>query len=365
MERGRAAAARLARPSAQLPTSAFLGFTPGPIRRCATSAVHDQLAQCTSNMTTLRVVMASDHRYFIGLLVSATSLAWWLPAGTYLELHVLDDGIHNSQFRSLTTRLQQILSTSKVVRHPIQQLGLQQYCASHPYPATAVARLFIPELIKTEAPVLYLDVDTVCLGDLSHLATLSMGDDVMAACMEVLGQSCLADDCPIELSSSADRQAPYFNTGVILLNPPAWRRQRITEQALEQLARDDVRFRYADQTVLNYIARHKIQRIHESHNTLHSLFKSKQQNWPHILHFYGGTKPWHCFDPNSDAWQAWYLSSKIIAGIKLHQQNSLLWKPLLLKSWRQTPLRRPKAVRQLISAITRKNSPTIDLSIAS
>jgi lipopolysaccharide biosynthesis glycosyltransferase len=303
---------------------------------------------------TLRVVMASDHRYFIGLLVSATSVAWWLPVATTLELHVLDDGILESQFRTLTRRLRTIQPSSRIVRHPVQELDLQRYSASHTYPATALARLFIPTLIPTNDPILYLDVDTVCLGDLSHLATLPMGDNVMAACTEVVGQSRLADDCPFELSSMADRQAPYFNTGVILLNPAAWKEQQISEQALAQLARSDIQFRYADQTVLNYIARHQIKRLHDHHNTLNSLFASDQEIWPKILHFYGGTKPWHCFEPQSDAWLAWYIISRRIGAVKIHQHSSLLWRPLLANRLCYPSRQRHPAVGRITEAIALK-----------
>lgn len=301
--------------------------------------------------TSLHVVLASDHRYFIGLLVSAASLAWWLPATNQLHLHILDDGIQDSQFRTLKKRIQKLKPASSIYRYDVKKLDLQRYSGSHDYPATAIARLLIPSLISINEYILYLDVDTICLADLSNLATLSMGKHVMAACTEVVGQSCLADDCPFDLNSEADRRAAYFNTGVLLINPAAWRDQQITEQALAELARSDIKFRYADQTVLNYIARHRILELDGGYNTLHSLFDSTQQNWPQVLHYYGGTKPWHCFQPQSDSWLAWYITSKRIASVKLYQQSSLLWRPLLKAKFQPSNQSKRDVVNRLAAAV--------------
>ena len=63
----------------------------------------------------------------------------------------------------------------------------------------------------------------------------------------------------ISADPQVDLQAPYFNTGVLLMDLRGWRRERIEDRALEELRAAPQQFRFWDQTVLNPLLRGRVQ----------------------------------------------------------------------------------------------------------
>jgi lipopolysaccharide biosynthesis glycosyltransferase len=198
------------------------------------------------------VVMASDSKYFTGLFVAAASPAYWLPGDMQLNLHVFASRLSPRCQHKLQSILNKWQPSAKVCFHSVESLKLEQYSHSHGFHFTAIARLFMPKIIKSDANIIYLDIDTVCLGDISSLFTLDLGDLLIAACREY-GDLSLADDCPLPLEGERDRSAPYYNTGILIINPRGWNGLDVTRQCLELLKRSDLFWRLADQSVLNYV----------------------------------------------------------------------------------------------------------------
>jgi lipopolysaccharide biosynthesis glycosyltransferase len=90
--------------------------------------------------------------------------------------------------------------------------------------------------------------------------------------------------------------APYFNAGVILVNVEAWRREMITERAMEYLTKHPAHF--WDQSALNVVLHGKVLPLDERYNTIANMRK----NWPlltgpygsndRLIHFLDYPKPW-------------------------------------------------------------------------
>ncbi|MBB5872626.1 UDP-D-galactose:(glucosyl)LPS alpha-1,3-D-galactosyltransferase [Allocatelliglobosispora scoriae] len=163
-------------------------------------------------------------------------------------------------------------------------------------------RLLLPELIGDGAQrLLYLDADIQVWSDLSPLWEVPMDDEVpLAAVRDAFSGTFESYGGMPGVDERHDPQAPYFNSGVLLINLPVWRRQRITEQCLAYLAEHDGNLRFPDQDALNLAAYGRWVRLPHYWNHMHSHRMEPALNeqdpaavWDmRIMHFAGKRKPW-------------------------------------------------------------------------
>lgn len=165
-------------------------------------------------------------------------------------------------------------------------------------------RVFLPELLAESPRVLYLDCDTIVMDNLESLWQMPLDGALLGAIGNVFeaGQ----ETRPARLGLAGP--AAYFNSGVLLLNLDAWRREGITQRLLA-LARDPAaRLVWPDQDALNLVCAGRWQPLHPRWNCQNSLYFFRQAGavfgaaivreataQPGILHFEGGelAKPWH------------------------------------------------------------------------
>ena len=153
--------------------------------------------------------------------------------------------------------------------------------------------------IDQQSRVLYLDADIVCQGSISELPSLPLGDTVAGVVPErdkkwwVSRSQSLA--CP-EIENG------YFNSGVLLLNIPAWAREHVSGKAMSLLSDKDVtrKLSYMDQDILNIILCGNVTFIDGKFNTQFSLNYELKETFVNpinettvLIHYVGPTKPWH------------------------------------------------------------------------
>jgi len=160
-------------------------------------------------------------------------------------------------------------------------------------------RLLIPDLITTTERILYLDVDVLVRHSLSPLYSTDLrGFPIAAAPDAVPPLECKRLGIPEHLS--------YFNSGVMVMDLPFWRRDHIAEQALNYLLEHNGnpdRCRYVDQDGLNVILQGQWLPLSETWNfnifhglkttrTLTPAQRSHLESGPAIVHFANNKKPW-------------------------------------------------------------------------
>jgi lipopolysaccharide biosynthesis glycosyltransferase len=162
-------------------------------------------------------------------------------------------------------------------------------------------RLLLPSLVpETVRRLLYLDADTMCVDSLRPLWDIDLagkpfgatGDPFTPTCAGIPG----ADD-------RIDPNAPYFNSGALLIDTARWRELAITEKSFRYIAANRGRMRYGDQDALNVVAHGNWLRIGREWNHMRSWwFEPKYEQhraWalreppPRMLHIAGPRKPWH------------------------------------------------------------------------
>lgn len=174
-------------------------------------------------------------------------------------------------------------------------------------------RILLPELLPDVGRVLYLDVDTLVLGELPALWDVDLEDHQVGAVTNVFEP--WGERWPADLGLPGPES--YFNSGVLLMNLEAMRRVRATE-LLEAYATEHAeRLFWPDQDALNVVLGEDRLALHPRWNTMNNVLTSARaveifgedavraaREQPGIRHFEGPSvnKPWHhaCRLPHRD-----------------------------------------------------------------
>ena len=247
------------------------------------------------------IVFASDAAYAMPLATALRSLVDCNQRHWPLEFHVINDGIPDV----LRHKVEASLHPGSATIHWVE-IDLAPFARMLTMPGISkmtFARLMIPNVMpESVSRILYIDSDTLTLGDLSSLFVEELGDAPFGAVLDGIDPLIKQND---PRCAGAPRVASYFNAGVLLINLPAWRNCRISERALEFLeAHPETQF--ADQDALNVAGdrlwhaldaqwnyqKHREAQIEELDATLR----------PRIIHFVTGAKPWRAkvLNLNSD-----------------------------------------------------------------
>jgi len=165
-------------------------------------------------------------------------------------------------------------------------------------------RIHLPDLLPDNDRILYLDADMLVVDDLTPLWRTGLDGYYLAAVSNVLEP--YAHDWPAQLGLA--RPADYFNSGLLLLNLDALRRDDMPRR-LAAYGRDTSRrLKWPDQDALNALLAEGRLALHPRWNCQNSLFYypwareafggdvvDEAVRDPAILHFEGGgiVKPWH------------------------------------------------------------------------
>jgi lipopolysaccharide biosynthesis glycosyltransferase len=155
-------------------------------------------------------------------------------------------------------------------------------------------RLLIGSLLRGVAPkVLYLDSDIVCLGDISGLNALDMGDAIIAAVKEA------SAPCPQRMAAIGMPQAaPYFNSGVLYIDLGRWDKHEITRKAIDRLTQSGRQLAFFDQDALNLVLLDKVAFINAKWNTLYwRLGPNHHIPAETVFLHYAIDKPWYEWSP--------------------------------------------------------------------
>jgi UDP-glucose:(glucosyl)LPS alpha-1,3-glucosyltransferase len=154
-------------------------------------------------------------------------------------------------------------------------------------------RLAIPDLLPPDVRyALYLDCDIMATGDLADLFPLDWCGEAMAAGVV---------DTPIPLPHTQALGIShdcYINSGLLVINTEAWRREQVLFQAVEWLRGNNERSLLLDQDALNVLFAGRLQYLPVFWNHLvdnkawlaGDVFPEKDVR---LVHFAGIPKPWH------------------------------------------------------------------------
>lgn len=172
------------------------------------------------------------------------------------------------------------------------------YSLGH-YSKAMYYRVFIPEILTDFDKVLYLDGDIVVRKPIRELYETELGDKYLAAALNIPGPELkeYLNNC-LELD-----ETKYFNSGVLLINCNAFRKNNVRKQFIE-FVQENKSLKMPDQDALNSICRGNIVWLDNCWNAIvnamdenilpeYAALASKSVEDSGIIHFAGERKPWN------------------------------------------------------------------------
>jgi UDP-glucose/galactose:(glucosyl)LPS alpha-1,2-glucosyl/galactosyltransferase len=241
-------------------------------------------------MKKMDVVFSSDANYMQHFCVAATSL--------------LENNLENVNriFLITDTCKEKLLKKpilfiqakykKKIICLKLDKAVTNKFKVSSHVSKAAYYRLFLPEILPDDIDkILYLDSDVIVNKDLSPLFQLDFKSEnfYLFAVNEIRWQS-LDRLKSIDLTGSG-----YFNSGVLLVNLNKWRTENITETLIDIALNYKDQIKFYDQDVLNIAFESCWGEIDYKFNTLNLEYLEGKVNQDDcaIIHYTGGSKPWH------------------------------------------------------------------------
>lgn len=272
----------------------------------------------SSALEPIVVVCAADDSYAMPLAVTAKSALDNLGETHRLHLYIIDGGIKARNKSRIMESLQSqrceveflpkpaaIAQQASVLFQQSQSQGMVQ--TKHILSASGAAyyRLFIPELLPEIDKAIYLDCDLVVRGNLAQLWEQSLGDRYLLAVQE-LWMPYVSIGLVNYQALNIPGEAKYFNSGVLVMNLKKWRRDGITDKALDYLLHNQQYLRCYDQDVLNAILAQQWGELDHRWNVSPAIYR--YPSWkdspvsedvfhrlihdPYIIHYSTPSKPW-------------------------------------------------------------------------
>lgn len=220
-------------------------------------------------MDEINVVYAADDNYAVLAGVSMLSLFENNKRCSQLDVYILADNISDKNQARLYEigrsykRDVYLIDTADFIKD-LQERGINGYAnAAGGY--TAYARLLIPDLIISKNRVIYLDCDTLVVGEIMDLGRIDMQGKPIG----------LAYDCcqnRYKKFISLNENEEYFNTGVMILDINQWKEKRCIERIIDHISHVRSEYPLVDQDFINVVLHGDIYRLDMKNNYLSQYF---------------------------------------------------------------------------------------------
>ncbi len=311
--------------------------------------------------STIDLAVASNSPYLPGLLVTLGSAAASLSGDYRIQAWVLDSGLSDADWAFLCQRLDIYAEKLHLQRIPIDAAKFDHISPGINGNHGTYARLLIPELINSPK-VIYLDVDFLVLKNLGALQEIDLQGNTFAA---VPDQFVPAMAWDWEDTEAARITSRYFNTGLLVMDTEAWRRNDLTRRSLDFLAQHKPRTEFHDQSALNALCSKGVLFLPNEWN-LHGLtgFMTVGQGavMDTCIH-YAGKNPWGEFLPGL-AGALWYWCYELLSGTSDAIQTLNLEESRASMEKHLGQLVRKRFVYQLIGNYNRFNKTDAEISRA-
>lgn len=259
----------------------------------------------TANSAT--IVFSTNDAYAPYLSVAIASVICHASQDNFYEIYILTDKIDHKTKKMLESQAVAnvkiyVLDVSEMVRDIVANASVCSHFSHEMY-----FRLLIPILFPNHSRIIYLDCDIVTTVDMAKMVALPLENELLAAVNDTWhgDVACKYRQNELRIPSSE-----YFNSGVLLINCNAWRRENITARCLD-LAYREKSYLNPDQDILNVICRGRVKYLHQGWNCMWQYYLKSgfQYSTPQgiiefarhfknaeIIHFNSNLKPWNTDD---------------------------------------------------------------------
>ncbi len=267
-------------------------------------------------MQEISIVVASDDQYAQHGAVTCASILVNHKGRQPVHFYYLSDNITESKAAAIAATVNGL--NGKITFILVGNRTVNAFTSGHVSKA-AYLRLLIPELLPIDCQkAIYFDTDLVVLDDVQQLWEYPLNSNPVGA----------VPDLGILSSRRMQRQKAetigvqpgelYFNSGVMVMDMAAWRRENYSQQVIACV--EKVNFRHHDQDGLNKVFHRNWQPLPLRWNVIPPVFTLplkilRNTTWravaieaaknPAVMHWAGRYKPWE-FPPSGAFNQLYY-----------------------------------------------------------
>lgn len=257
---------------------------------------------------TIHIGIAFDLNYVQHFYALASSIFYSNPHNE-LIIHSIITGLRIEEKKAIETYV--IQKGHQIFFYEIDETFAGQFILTSKWTSAAYYRLFFPLLVPKEIhKLLYLDTDIIVVNDLSALYNINTDGYPVAAVYDNWVKT-----APL---LNILEEGNYFNSGMMLINLPKWREQKISEQVFDYLTRYPERIQYVDQCGLNAVLADRWQKLDWKFNVLHSripeaMSKKERKGFikDKVIVHYTLDRPWKmlCRNPYRDLYHKFLHAS--------------------------------------------------------
>lgn len=246
------------------------------------------------NEKVIPIFYACDDAFVKYTIVSIKSLIENARKDRLYKIYILNAGI-SERMKTITKELEREGFEIEFVDVKIQldkigkELPLRDY-----YSKTTYFRMFIAEMFPEYEKALYIDSDTVVIGNVAELYETEINNNYVAACHEQVMVQTEVFGNYVEKVMGIDRNN-YFNAGMILINCTEFRKNNVLGQFINLLGLYTFVVTQ-DEDYLNVICHNKVTWLDAGWNTEVYGRLPVSENDIKIIHYIMVSKPWHYRD---------------------------------------------------------------------
>lgn len=240
-------------------------------------------------MITVPLFFAADENYLPFLAVAIKSIKNNASKSCRYNVHILHSGIpEKSAARILEESDERFYiefnDVSEKLDSIAEKLQLRDY-----YTGTTYYRIFIAEMFPEYDKAIYLDSDTVILGDVSELYIQELGNNLVGAVTDETVSDVSAFRLYVKEALGIEPNK-YFNAGVLLMNLKKFRDENFYGKFNSLLGK--YRFSVAqDQDYLNVLCKNNVYYVSRLWNKM--PIQNNSLAIPKLVHYNLTRKPWH------------------------------------------------------------------------
>jgi len=263
------------------------------------------------NATTTTVAFAADEHVAPGLYVAIYSVLYHAAADHVYQIYVLDGGLDpDTQHRLCALKAMHPHASVSIVSADTRRLDVLK--SPRYVGRAAYLLLLLPGVLPHCERILYLDADVLVLADVQKLFEVPLQGAIAGAVQNFSAPTMAESHRFTRLSDVVMRSptAPYFNSGMMVIDVGRWKAADVTTRAIDLLARHFEELTVDDQDALNGVMGDACVVLDPAWNVqLHCAIEPAKTvrydalqgrpdphtifHAPLILHFNHTPKPWH------------------------------------------------------------------------
>ena len=248
-----------------------------------------------NNLELIPIFFAVDDRYIPFLSVTLKSLIDNASKNYYYAIKILYTYVsENSKRKILKYKSSNVGIEFVDLNYYLEEIKDKLYTRDY-FTSATYFRLFIPDLYPQYDKAIYLDSDTIVLGDISDFYNIDLEDNLLGAISDASVRNTPDFIEYVERVIGMSTYKNYFNAGVMIMNLDEMRKFHFEEKFLYLL--ETVKYAVAqDQDYLNRLCKGRVKIIGEEWNRMPMPSNEVKDEDIKLLHFNHMFKPWHFDD---------------------------------------------------------------------